>query len=56
MTMHNPAHPGEIQTAAEEADRLAYEKHPDETPSIRYISIERAYRIYAESQDHVLEK
>jgi hypothetical protein len=36
-----------VANSREEVDRLAHEKHPDEMPHIRYIPLEKGYRIYA---------
>src|SRR5713226_2395246 len=46
---HVAAAGGELFVAdtAEEVERLAHEKHPDDLPHIRYIPREKRYRIYA---------
>ena len=36
-----------VADAAEEVERLAKEKHPDDLPHIRYIAKEKLSRIYA---------
>jgi len=36
-----------VGASREEVERLASERHPDDFPYIRYIPLERAYRIYA---------
>ena len=36
-----------VADSAEEVERLALEKHPDDVPFIHYIPREKAYRIYA---------
>jgi hypothetical protein len=36
-----------VADSREEVDRLAQKNHPDEMPHIRYIPLEKAYRIYA---------
>ncbi len=46
---HVAAAGGELFVAdtAEEVERLAREKYPDELPHVRYIPREKRYRIYA---------
>jgi hypothetical protein len=36
-----------VGNSADEAERLASEKHPDDVPHVRYIPLKKAYRIYA---------
>jgi hypothetical protein len=36
-----------VADTAEEVERLAREKYPDELPLVRYIPREKLYRIYA---------
>ena len=36
-----------VADTAEQVERLAHEKHPDDTPHVRYIPREKRYRIYA---------
>ena len=36
-----------VGDSREEAERLAREKHPDDTPHIQFIPREKVYRIYA---------
>ena len=36
-----------VADTAQEVERLARAKHPDEVPHVRYIPREKAYRIYA---------
>jgi hypothetical protein len=36
-----------VAETAEEVERLAEEKHPADTPHVRYIPREKRYRIYA---------
>jgi hypothetical protein len=46
---HVAASGGELFVAdtAQDVERLAREKHPDEVPHVRYIPREKAHRIYA---------
>ena len=39
-----------VADSAEEVERLALEKHPDDVPFIHYIPREKTYRIYATSR------
>ncbi|MEK6321198.1 MAG: DUF5678 domain-containing protein [Acidobacteriota bacterium] len=36
-----------VADTPEEVERLAAAKHPDELPHVRYIPLEKRYRIYA---------
>ncbi|MGH9834670.1 MAG: DUF5678 domain-containing protein [Blastocatellia bacterium] len=36
-----------VADTAEEVERLAHEKYPDDMPHVRYIPREKRYRIYA---------
>lgn len=36
-----------VADTAQEVERVAREKHPDEMPHVRYITREKAHRIYA---------